>query len=160
MAHTLLQPGGAPVHLPGQPLGFLGVPWSAISAAPCVSSGELVSGCDPPGGCQLSRISEALVRHWGPAHSLVEDASLGSRLPLAFRLWLSPARLSLQRGEGPVRSRLGLLWCSLNPLFCERAMQSRESLFYFSLWLSHSLGCYLVLAPPDCPRGTRALSLP
>ena len=43
-------------HLPGpSPL----VPWvrcgSAVSDVPCVSSGELVSGCDPPGGCQPSR---------------------------------------------------------------------------------------------------------
>ena len=27
-----------------------------ISGVPCVSSGELISDCDPPGGCQLSRI--------------------------------------------------------------------------------------------------------
>ena len=31
-----------------QPLGFSGVP--------CVSSGELISGCDPPGRCEPSRI--------------------------------------------------------------------------------------------------------
>ena len=29
---------------------------STISGVPCVSSGELISDCDPPGGCQLSRI--------------------------------------------------------------------------------------------------------
>ena len=29
---------------------------STISSVPCVSSGELISDCDPPGGCQLSRI--------------------------------------------------------------------------------------------------------
>ena len=29
---------------------------STISGVPCVSSGELISGCDPPGGCQPSRI--------------------------------------------------------------------------------------------------------
>ena len=29
---------------------------SAISGVSCVSSGELISGCDPPGGCQPSRI--------------------------------------------------------------------------------------------------------
>ena len=29
---------------------------SCISDVPCVSSGELISGCDPPDGCQLSRI--------------------------------------------------------------------------------------------------------
>ena len=31
-----------------------------------------------------------------------------------------PASLPLV-GEGPVRSRLALLWCLLSPLFCERA---------------------------------------
>ena len=31
--------------------GFLGVQWHAFSGGPCVSSGELISGCDPPGGC-------------------------------------------------------------------------------------------------------------
>ena len=30
---------------------------SIISGVPCVSSGELISGCDPPGGCQPYRIS-------------------------------------------------------------------------------------------------------
>ena len=30
------------------------------SGAPCVSSGELISGCDLPGGCQPSRISGSL----------------------------------------------------------------------------------------------------
>ena len=29
---------------------------STISGVPCVSSGELISGCDPPGRCQPSRI--------------------------------------------------------------------------------------------------------
>ena len=29
---------------------------SSISGVPCVSSGELISGCDPPDGCQPSRI--------------------------------------------------------------------------------------------------------
>ena len=28
----------------------------SISGVPRVSSGELISGCDPPGGCELSRI--------------------------------------------------------------------------------------------------------
>ena len=31
-----------------------------VSGVPCVSSGELISGCDPPGGCQPSRISGRL----------------------------------------------------------------------------------------------------
>jgi len=29
---------------------------STVSGVPCVSSGELISGCDPPGRCQPSRI--------------------------------------------------------------------------------------------------------
>ena len=37
------------------------------SGAPCVSSGELDSSCDPPGGCQPSRISGSL---WLEAGSL------------------------------------------------------------------------------------------
>ena len=32
----------------------------AFSGGPCVSSGELISGCDPPGGCQPSRIPRSL----------------------------------------------------------------------------------------------------
>ena len=32
----------------------------AFSDVPCVSSGELISGCDPPGGCPLSKIPRSL----------------------------------------------------------------------------------------------------
>ena len=32
----------------------------AFSGVPCVSSGELISGCDPPSRCQLSRIPRSL----------------------------------------------------------------------------------------------------
>ena len=32
----------------------------AFSSVPCVSSGELISDCNPPGGCQLSRIPRSL----------------------------------------------------------------------------------------------------
>ena len=41
-----------------QPLGFLGAQHERllVSGVPCVSSGELISGCDPPGRCQPSRI--------------------------------------------------------------------------------------------------------
>ena len=46
-----------------------------------------------------------------------------------------------------------------NPSFCEPARESSLSLF-FPLWGSHSLGCYLTLAPSDCPQGIQAQSLP
>ena len=55
---STLSPGGPCIlsSPPSQPLGFLGASRSAISGVPCVSSGELISSCDPPGRCQLSRI--------------------------------------------------------------------------------------------------------
>ena len=57
LASTLSQLGSASYHLPSPSRS---VSWlnsrSAISGVPCVSSGELISGCDPPGRCQPSRI--------------------------------------------------------------------------------------------------------
>ena len=57
LASALSQLGSASYHLPGpSPL----VSWvhceSAVSGMLCISSGELISDCDPPGGCQPSRI--------------------------------------------------------------------------------------------------------
>ena len=129
MAHSLLQPGGAPVHLPGQPLGFLGVRWERhLSCTVCVSSGELVSGCDPPGGCQLSSISGSLGSSLGACSQFGGGCRLWGRdCPSPSGSGCPPPASPSSAGEGPVRSRLGLLWCSLNPLFCERAMLSRES---------------------------------
>ena len=96
--------------------------------------------------------------------------SLGPRLPLTGSGCRPLASLPLV-GDGSVCSRLALLWYSLSPLFCERAQQCLRlelfmgkfslSLFlFFSLWLSHSLGFYLTLAPSDCPQGIQAWSLP
>ena len=45
---------------PPQPLGFLGVQGHAFSGVLCVSSGELISGFDPPGECQPFRIPRTL----------------------------------------------------------------------------------------------------
>ena len=53
---------------------------STVSGMLYVSSEELISGCNPPGICQPSRISGRLVSSWEPAHSLVEDAIPGLRL--------------------------------------------------------------------------------
>ena len=96
---------------------------------------------------------EDVVSNWETAHSLVEDAVSGAKLqqPLAFWLWLSHACPSASKnwGAGPMCSRLALLWYLLNPLLCE-----------WTLRWSHDLGCYLMLAPSDCPQGIRAWSLP
>ena len=50
---------GAFYHLPSLSHS---VSWvcSHVSGVPCVSSGELISGCDPPSGCQPSRILRSL----------------------------------------------------------------------------------------------------
>ena len=72
-----------------------------------------------------------------------------------------PAPLPLA-GDGLVHSWLALLWCLLSPLICEWARLPLGLEFFagkfsvslsLSLWLSHSLGCYLMLAPSDCPQG-------
>ena len=66
-SEELRQPGAWPVHGPRWFVRLNQLPspsrsdsWvrhkSAISDVPYVSSGELISGCDPPGRCQLSRI--------------------------------------------------------------------------------------------------------
>ena len=92
--------------------------------------------------------------------------SLGPRLqhPLAFWLWLLHACLSASGcGERHVRSQLGPLWYSLNPLFCEHTRlwvsTCRGKVIFFPFWQSHGLGCYLTLAPSYCPQGIQAQSL-
>ena len=65
--------------------------------------------------------------------------SLGPRLPLSSSGCYPPASLPLV-GDGPVHSRLALLWYSLSPLFCEWAWQClRLELFMGKFCLSLSL---------------------
>ena len=40
--------------------------------------------------------------------------------------------------------------------FHKKVLSLSLSLF-FSLWLAHSLGCYLMLATSDCPQGIQAI---
>ena len=104
---------GVPSPLCGPSLSFC----ACRSGAPCVSTGELDSSCDPPSGCRPSRISrKSLVRSWKPVCSSVAVPSLGLSLPLS-----PPPCLQLLVGDGPVRSRLVLLWYSLSPSFWEPA---------------------------------------
>ena len=55
------QVGSASYHLlsPSQLVSWVSV-GAPISGVPCFSSGELISGCDPPGRCQPSRIPRSL----------------------------------------------------------------------------------------------------
>ena len=115
----------------------------------------------------LPRAQEDLVSNWEPAHSLVEDAASGTEIAPCLPA-LAVTHLPLV-GEGagpqPASSPVVLL----NPLFCEwvrlhlmlELYTGKFSLFFsLSLWLSHSLGCYLMLAPSDCPQGIQVWSLP
>ena len=61
-SEQLRQPGAWRAHSPGcralYPLRGPSLSFHALwSGAPCVSSGKLISGCDPPGRCWPSRIS-------------------------------------------------------------------------------------------------------
>ena len=44
---------------PSQSLGFLGVQRASVPCA-CVYSGELISVCNPPGGCRSSKVPRSL----------------------------------------------------------------------------------------------------
>ena len=46
---------GASYHIPIPAARCPGCAAGISAGVPCVSSGELISGCDTPGGCQLSR---------------------------------------------------------------------------------------------------------
>ena len=56
---SALSPGGemSPIASPVPAAWF---PRCTVSGVSCVSSGELICGCDPPGGCQSSRIPGSL----------------------------------------------------------------------------------------------------
>ena len=61
LASTLSRGGRCILSPPwSQLLGFLGGHSCIFSGVASVSSGELISGCNPPGGCQPSRIPGSL----------------------------------------------------------------------------------------------------
>ena len=69
---------GAPYPLRGPSLSYR----ACWSGAHCVRSGKLISGCDPPGGCQPSRVSGSLWLETGSLFALwYRMPSLGPSLP-------------------------------------------------------------------------------
>ena len=80
---------------------------------------------------------------------MVEDAVSGAEIaPRLLTLAVFRLLLCLQHGQGPVCSRLSLLWYSLKPLFCDQVRLCLGtlhrnvlslSLFYFPLSFSLSL---------------------
>ena len=89
---------------------------SAVPGVSCVSSGELISGCDPPGGCHASRILGRLGCHLGACSQFGGGCRLWGRVcpsPSGSGCCLPPA------ADWPVLCRLALLLYSLSHLFCE-----------------------------------------
>ena len=59
-SEQLRQPGAWRTHSAQMGAVFYRFSHPSLSGVPCVSSGELISGCDPPCGCQPSRIPVSL----------------------------------------------------------------------------------------------------
>ena len=104
LASALSQVGGASHYLPAPSPSVSCVRHgSTASGVSCVSSGGLISGCDPPGRWQPSRISEDLLSNWEPAHSLVEDAPRLLALAVAhLPLLLAGRWAGLQPASSPL----------------------------------------------------------
>ena len=119
----------------------------------------LLVDVNPPGP------QEDLISNWEPAHSLVEDAVSGAKIaPHLLALAVTCLPFCLWWWDEPVCSQLALLWCLLNPLFCEQAkLCLRLELFAgkFSLFFSLSLVIpqFGLLAPSVCPQGIQAWCL-
>ena len=136
-------PGGT-VHLITSPIPAAWFPGccsgSAFSGVSCVSSVELISGCDPPGRCQPSRISGS---NWEPAHNLVEDAISGAEIaPCLLALAVTSLPLCLWWENGPVRRQLASsILCSMSVFLWESSLSL--SLFfsllgYPTIWVAIS----------------------
>ena len=75
--------------------------------SPHVSSGELMSGCDTPGGSHPGS-QEDVVGNWETAHSWVGDAVSGAEIaaaPCLLALAVEKLSLCLPAGEGPKKIR-------------------------------------------------------
>ena len=105
------------------------------------------------------------------AHSLVANAVSGAKIAphlLALAVTCLPLPL-VGAGAGPQLASSPLVFALAFVLSAGQAMPQSYSgkvlslfiyLFFPSLWISHSLDCYLTLAPSDCPQDIQAQSLP
>ena len=155
----LRQPGACQAHSP-RAAAFSPPrpqPWFPPVPARCV---RLVFSCDPPGGCQPSRISGSLWLETGGLLQFADGRGAVSRRVCPFPL--PPASCLLPprgwAGPQPASSSLALL----SPFVLQTAGSVFRPVNFLSLspLLSHSLSCYLMKAPSDCPQGTQARSLP
>ena len=105
----------------------------------------------------------------------MEDAVSGSEVeaaPCPPLLAIAHLPLCFWGGRAQNGSQLLLLWYLIGhkTLSCECARGHRLVLepfegevllfIFLALWQSHSLGCYVTLAPSDCHQGIKAQSLP
>ena len=86
---------------------------SAVSGVLCVSSGELISGCDPPGRCQPSRIPGKLGKQLGAWSQFGRGCCLWGWFCHFLALDVDRLPLCLWPGEGLVHSQIALLWYQL-----------------------------------------------
>ena len=126
---------------------------SVVSAVSCVSSGELISGCDPPGGCQQSRILGRLGQQLGACSQFGRGCCLWGRVcPLPSG---SGCHSPASGGRGIGVSVASQLSSGIRSVLCSVGRQavpqfrafhgkvlSLVHLFFFfpSLWLAHSFG--------------------
>ena len=99
-------------------------------------------------------LRKSLVRNWRPVCSLEGGAVSGAEFS-PFPSPLPPASGRGWAGTPPASSSLNLL----SPFVLRMAGSVFWPVNFLSLSLSHSLSCYLTLAPSDCPQGIWALSL-
>ena len=110
-----------------------------------------------------------MVSNWDPAHSLVEYAISGAEIaaaPCLLALAVACLPLCLRWGReglyaaGQLYFGVGLILCSgSRPGIMLQPFMGKFSLsLLFTLWRSHSLDCYLKLAPSGFPQGIQAQS--
>ena len=91
----------------------------------------------------IQNLRKSLDRNWRPVCSVGGDASSWGRV-CPFPLPLPPT----SGGDGPVRSRLALLWSFSVPLFCERPAVCSSRLIFSSCYPTVSKSSLQLLSGP------------
>ena len=104
---------------PPQPLGFLGAQRERRLRCSVCLLGELISGCDPPGGCQPSRIPGRLGQHLGGCSHFGRGCCLwGLVCPSPSGSGCRPPASLPPVGYGPLCCKLALFYYLLSPFLC------------------------------------------
>ena len=138
--HTLFR-CSAPYSLRGPSLSFWGHP---VRCALCLFWGAYLWLQPTRWMSTIQNLRKSLIRNWKLVCSLVGDALSGAEFA-PFWFWLAPASTLPPAGDGPVHSRVALLWycsvlCSVNRLAVPWVRAFHRLIL--SLCLSVSLSCY------------------